>query len=273
MRFLKLLPFCIIYNLIFCGSIEKCQAQNKFEFGIRFDDLIIPVNINTYRENGPGYYDIHGKGNITHAAYADFTYWFHPNYGFSFGMGMRRFSSEIQYNIPDPTNEEHGGYIFETYYPYSARGLGPVVSVHFRRERFRASIGLGIIDLYNQKNVSVNRGAGVSVFDGQEVVADINLIEESYWRRAPTIYDLIQFNAQYNIMNNVFFKLGFETTASGRNFYLYSLKITGFTENTTKVEQVLNDFKMQNTFASFSAGIGYIIGFGKYKRIKKEEEN
>jgi len=271
MKSLKTFVTCIIYCLIIIESIEECSAQNKFEFGAKIDAVIIPININTYEERGPGYYDINAKGNITQAAYADFSYWPNTNLGFSLSMGIRNFSSQIHYTIMDPSNEETGGVVFDNSYPFSAVGLGPVVSILFRKDRLRARLGYGVFDLSKEKYISRSGIAAVTVFDGQETIADIQLDEVSYWSAIPTGYELLQFDAQYNIIKNVFLKLGFETTVSGRNFYLYTLKISGFTENTTKEDQLLNDFKMRNTYASFSVGVTYIIGFGGYKQIKKEK--
>jgi hypothetical protein len=269
MRLLKFLSFCIIYNLIICGFIEKCTAQNKFEFGVRLDGLVMPINIDTYHDSGPGYYDINGKGNITQAAYADFTYWPHPNVGFSLGMGMRNFSSEIDYTIPDPSNEANGDVVFDNSYPFRAEGLGPIMSILFRKDRFRTRLGYSVFDINIKKFTSSNVTSSVTVFDGPETIAHILLEEVSFWHAFPTIYDILQFDAQYNILKNVFIKFGFETTVSDQNFNLYTLKISGFTENTKKEDQLLNDFKMRNTYASYSVGVGYIIGFGKYNRINK----
>lgn len=273
MRLLRSLAICAICCLIICESIEDCSGQNKFEIGGRFDALIIPLNIDTYHESGLGYYDINAKGNITQAGYVDFTYWPFANWGASIGMGIRRFSSQINYAIPDPSNLDHDDIVFENSYPFTASALGPVVSFLVRKDHLRARLGYGLFDLSNQKYTSRSGSSAVIISNGTEILAEIQLDEESYWRQVPTGYGLLQFDAQYNIIDNVFLKLGFETTLSGRNFYPYTLKITGFTANTTKEDHVLNDFKIRNTYASFSTGVGYIIGFGKYNRIKNEERN
>ena len=50
------------------------------------------------------------------------------------------------------------------------------------------------------------------------------------------------------------------------------LVISGFTPDTPPQSQVLNDYTMKNTLTSFSFGVGYVLGFGKYKRGRTEDD-
>ncbi len=127
----------------------ECAAQHKFEVGLRIDPVVIPVNLGTYHEYGLGYYDIRAKDNITEAAYADFTYWAFPHFGVSLGMGLHRYQSQISYTIPDIPNND-GVLPLHRVFQYSADGAGPVLSVRYRGERFRAGMGLSLVRLKNQ---------------------------------------------------------------------------------------------------------------------------
>src|SRR4030095_15196006 len=258
------LIFLIVHLYAYDGA-----AQKKFEAGLEFDLLDIPLN-NTY-ESGLGYYDINSTGKITNAAYLDFTYWPWANWGFSLGAGIRNLESEIQYSIPDPSNEDQGGPVFEEHYHYTAKGFGPVISVQFRKDRFRARLGYAISDLHDQMYDQNSSISAVTVWEDSEVIAEVQLEEENYFYYVPWSYGFLQFDLQYNIIDNVFLKVGFETTDGGRQYYPYTLKITGFTENTTHDVHVLNDFKKRDTYTFISAGIGYIIGFGKYNSKRNDE--
>ena len=100
---------------------------------------------------------------------------------------------------------------------------------------------------------------------GLLILAHFELAEESYTVFSPTYSGILHFAAEYNLIDNLYFKLGFETTLRGWKVYPYTLKVTGFTESTTQGEHVLNDFKMSNTYTSFSVGVAYVIGFGRYR--------
>lgn len=224
MSLLKSLAIGAVCCLIICAFRENCSGQNKFELSGRLDPLIIPLNIDTYHESGLGYYDIHAKGNITQAAYLDFTYWLFANWGASLGMGMRKFSSEINYAIPDPSNL-HPDYIdFENTIPSTANAMGPVVSFLVRKDRLRARLGIGLFDLFNQKYIRKSGSSAVTIWNDTEVLAEIQLDEESYWRWIPTDYGILQLDAQYNILKNVFLKLGLRLHSAAGIFTHIHLK-------------------------------------------------
>lgn len=239
-------------------------SQSKFELGVSLEPLVVPVNIGTYVENGQGFYDINGRGKITQSASAYFTYWPLKSFGISLGVGVRNYRSLIDYSIPDPLNESLDP-ILEGFFPFTAKGLGPSLSVLFRKEKWRARMGLGTIDLFDQKYISSSHISGVTIWEsGGEIIADILLEENAYWHTIPSAYAFLQFEGQYNILDNIFIKCSFETTISGQYPHPYTLHISGFTPETPPQSQVLNDYTMRSTLTSFSFGVGYIIGFGKY---------
>ncbi|MBK9980872.1 MAG: hypothetical protein IPP15_00365 [Saprospiraceae bacterium] len=222
------------------------------------------MNINTYKESGPGYYTINAKGNITQAGYIDFAWWPAKNWGLSLGLGRHNFKSNIEYKIPDPIHEANGEPLYENSIPYSATGLGPVISAHYRTEKLRATIGIGDFSLSRQKYTSISHIFSSTTFESSEILAHVELTEESYWNDNIVDMGLLQFAFEYAIADHFFLKLGFENSIRRFPTYPYTLKIIGFTENTPKEDQLLNDFKMQNTFSSFSVGISYIFGFGRF---------
>lgn len=263
-RRITLFAFGFLVSGAFCTS---CFAQKKFELGLRFDGLNIQFD-NTY-EGGLGTYEIHTKRNITQSAYADLMYWPHPNLGISLGIGLHDFRSEIRYSIPFPSSEN---ILVETSDQISARGLGYIASAHFRKDRWRVRIGYGLFDLYNQEYPSRYRLTLVSSqITGQGVLNRLDILEESYWLTEPLMSSMIQFESQYRIVDQLFFKLGLETTFCCRNNFPYSVKITGFTEQTTMEDHLFNDFRIRNTYTAFSVGIAYYLGFGRYRADKEIE--
>jgi hypothetical protein len=240
-------------------------SQHKFEFGVSIEPLVVPVNFGTYVENGQGYYDINGRGKVTQSGSAYFTYWPFSSFGISLGVGARNFRSQIDYVIPDPFDESQEPYM-EGSYPFTAKGLGPSISVLFRKEKWKARIGLGTIELYDQEYMSNSSNSGTAWISGGEVIADLQVEEIAYWHTVPDAYALLQFEGQYTIFDNLYIKCSFETTVSGQYPYPYILHISGFTPESPPDSQVLNDYNMKNTLTSFSFGVGYILGFGRYNR-------
>lgn len=245
-------------------------SQHKFELGVSVDPLVVPINMGTYVEKGPGFYDINGRGKITQAGSAYFTYWPFTSLGISLGAGVRKFSSQIDYAIPDPFKEDLDP-IFEKSYPFSAIGWGPSLAVLFRSERWRARMGLGIFNLHDPDYTSRSGISAVTIWDSDgEILADIQAEEKAYWHTAPDAYGFVQFEGQYNIFDHFFIKLSFETTFNSSYPYPYTLLISGFTPETSPEVQVLNDYEMRNTLASISLGVGYNLGFGEYKYRKQQ---
>lgn len=264
-----MLPYKRLSILVFvsiASFILDCDAQKKFEIGLRVDPLNLPLNRGIYTESGLGYYDIHAKGNNTPAAYLDFSYWPHRNLGFSIGMGIRKFSSEISYEIPDPLNEDRG-LVFANDYEYSTLASGPQVNMLFRVHRFRAKVGIGLFNFHNPDFVKRSSVSSVTYFNPDVgTLAQVVLTEDSYWFFSPSHYNLLQFAAEYHVIHNLYIKVGFETTLKDRDVYPYTLTITGFTEHTTRQEHLLNEFKKRNTHAAVSVGLAYVLGFGGYEK-------
>jgi hypothetical protein len=251
-------------------SVADTIAQQKFEFGVSIEPLVVPVNFGTYVEKGQGFYDINGRGKITQSASAYFTYWPITSFGISLGATFRNFRSQIDYEIPDPFYENLEP-VLEGSYPFTAKGLGPSLSVLFRKDKWRASIGLSAIDLFAQEYISNSSISEVAWITGGEVIAELEVEENAYWHTIPSAYALLQFEGQYTIFDNVYIKCSFETTVSGQYPYPYTLFISGFTPEAPPQSQVLNDYAMKNTLTSFSFGVGYVLGFGKYNRDRSED--
>lgn len=258
------------FSTIFLSAIfltPNSISQHKFEFGVSVEPIVAPVNFGTYVDNGQGYYDINGSGKITQSGSAYFNYWPFNSFGISLGVGVRNFRSQIDYVIPDPVDESMDPFM-EGSYPFTAKGLGPSLSVLFRKEKWRARIGFAAIDVIDQEYVSNSSSSGYGWSAGGEVIAALQVEENAYWQAIPSAYGFLQFEGQYNIFDNIFIKCGFETTINSQYPYPYTLYISGFTPETPPQTQVLNDYKMKNTLTSFSFGVGYILGFGKYNRGK-----
>jgi hypothetical protein len=259
-----ILLFHIVLGSVFSSS---CFAQKKFELGLRFDGLNIQFD-NTY-EGGLGTYDINTKRNITQSAYADLMYWPHQNFGISLGIGLHDFQSEIRYSIPSPSSET---ILVETSDQITARGLGYIASVHFRKDRWRVRIGYALFELYNQEYPSRYRLISVTSFEpGLGVLASLDVIEKSYWQSIPIMSGLIQMEGQYRVIDQLFVRLGFETTHCCRKYYPYTVQITGFTQQTTMDDHLFNDFRIRNMYTAFSVGIAYYLGFGRYRADKEIE--
>jgi hypothetical protein len=265
--------FSFILLLIFWIGVfpSIVSAQRKFEFGIRFDPLIMPVNFGTFIEDGPGYYDIKAKGKIAQAAYLDFTYWPLQHWGISVGAGVHNFESQIEFHIPDPYSEENSDTVLYRNDQIKAVGLGPSIALQYRNKRFRAKLGLSIFDLSKQEYPVRSDIYATSVFDGTGVLAQVQIEEESFFYTYITEYHLLQLNASYEVLKNLLIKIGFESTFEKEYYYLYTTKITGFTASMPPQNQLLNDFKMSNAYSAFSVGVEYVIGFGKYKKREIEE--
>ena len=251
--------------------IPNVTSQHKFEFGVSVEPLVVPINLGTYVENAQGFYDINGRGKITQSASAYFTYWPFTSFGISLGAGMRNFRSQIDYIIPDPLDASQEPYI-EGSYPFTAKGWGPSLSVLFRKDKWRARVGLGTIELYDQEYMSNASHSGQGWISSEGLIAYLNVEENAYWHTVPDAYAFLQFEGQYNIFDNVYVKCSFETTVSGQYPYPYTLVISGFTPDTPPQPQVLNDYTMKNTLTSFSFGVGYVLGFGKYHRVRTEDK-
>jgi len=263
--------FVIFLLLSGAFSTPEAISQHKFEFGVSVEPLVVPVNFGTYVEHGQGFYDINGRGKISQSGSAYFTYWPFTSFGISLGIGIRNFNSQIDYIIPDPFVESVEP-VMEGSYPFTAKGLGPSLSVLFRKEKWKARIGLSAIDLFDQQYISNASISGYAWISGGEVIAELEVEEDAYWHTIPSAYALLHFEGQYDIFNNVYVKCSFETTVSGQYPYPYTLVISGFTPDTPPQSQVLNDYTMKNTLTSFSFGVGYVLGFGKYKRGRTEDD-
>jgi len=258
---------CILLSGIFL--IGDINAQHKFELGFHLDPLILPVNSVTFIEEGPGYYDIDGSIKIAQAIGADFSYWPFKSFGFSAGMGMRNFKSNVEYVLPDPFYEEAGPMLADSF-PFMATGWGPSFAIHWRNNRWQASIGFAFYTLTHAQYEPRSGLSGVAGWDEfGEKILDINVEYEAYWPYAPTTYDFLQVEAKYFLSKNFFIKLGFEN--SGASYWNpVSLYIDGFIKDVIPQEKVLNDFKMKGHLAAFSLGVGGYLGFGKYKNHKKD---
>ncbi len=258
------LPFST-FMLLYLIWMPDSFAQYKFEISATVDPLVIPVNLGTYIESGPGYYYINGRGMINQAGRISFSYWPFTGIGISIGAGLRNFKSQIDYTIPDPYDDQFEP-IQTGSFPFSAKGWGPNFSLDFRQGRWRSKIGLAIYGLYDQLYTSSASTRYVIVFEeGGNVLAQVKIEENAYWNSYPQSYTFFQFEGQYAIIDNFFVKIGFETTAYHSHASSYALKASGFTVHTTPVEQPLNDYKMTSTLSSFSLGLGYYFGFGHYK--------
>jgi hypothetical protein len=265
----RLLIFILLLHFLLGGAFfTECFAQKKFELGLRFDGLNIQFD-NTY-EGGLGTYDINTKRNITQAGYADFIYWPHRNLGISLTMGFHDFRSEIQYSIPDPFFVNVT--LIENSDRLCSRGLGYFISAHFRKEQFRVRIAYGGFDLHWEDYPSRSGLTGVHIFDPDlGELARLTVTENSYWLSGPMISNVLQLDGQYRIIDQLHLKLGFEATLRGRNVYPYSLKITGFTQQTTMDDHLFNDFRIRNMYTAVSMGIAYYVGFGSYRKEKETQ--
>jgi len=263
----------IVFFQIVMANAGHVTAQSKFEFGIRFDPLTIPVNFGTFTEDGPGYYDIKAKGKITQAVYLDFTYWPLQHWGISLGAGVHSFHSEIEYFIPDPSNLVPHDTAFYRHDHIKAVGLGPHIALQYRNQRFRTRVAYSIFD-YSKQEFPVRSGYfGTTIFDDTGVLAEVEIEEESFWNGYFTEGNIWQLDVSYEIVSNLFVKMGFESSLTNKKYYPYTTKITGFTYETTPENQLLNDFKMSNAYSAFSLGVEYVIGFGKYGKDKNIEDN
>jgi hypothetical protein len=250
---------------IFSMAQTECAGQKKFEFTFSFDPLIVPVDLNTFTESGMGYYDIDTRQSITQAAYADFAYWPLRHWGVSLGVGWRWFGSDISYAIPEPS-EESGMTVFDGNYPFRAKGFGPVLSVNFRKDRFRARVGFAVFDLYDQEYNSVSRQGGVTAFNTpSDIIAHVEFKEKGYWNFTPVEYPMLQLHGQYALFNNLYLTAGVETRLWARGFSVYAIEITGYTASMPRQTHLLNDFRKQETYNTVSLGISYIFGFGRYR--------
>lgn len=261
MRYIK--PFSIVlwFSTLFLS--QEALSQSKFELGVGIDPLIFPINYVTYFESGPGFYDIYGRGRITRSASAYVAYWAFPAFGISLGTAIRTFGSQIDFAITDPLFDDQPPLI-ERSYPFRATGWGPSLAVLYRKERWRGSIGLGLFDLHNQQYTSSKCLEVVIIFESSgEILSDIEVEEEAYWRYVPTNYAFLQLEGQYQVLENLFVRVGLQATISGSYPYPYTVLISGFTPDTPPGDQVLNDYRMKNSLASVSLGIAYRIGFGE----------
>ncbi len=264
MKTAKFLSLALLFSQLF--TFSDVISQHKFEVGVNFDPLVIPVNFGTYVESGPGFYDINGRGKITQAGSAYFNYWPFNNFGFSAGVGIRSFRSQIDYSIP---NAIAGGFeppLHERSYPFSAKGLGPTFALLWRSKRWRARIGLELFDSSNQEYTSTFRYSSFPIWKpGDEKTGRITIAEQAYWYTVPQSYEFLLMECQYYIFKNTYIKLGFETTLTNQYPDPYTLEIWGYTAENAPDEQLMNDYRMSSSLSSFSIGIGYNLGFGRYK--------
>ena len=256
-----------VFFQIFMTGAGQMAAQNKFEFGIRFDPLTLPVNFGTFVEDGPGYYDIKAKGHITQAAYLDFTYWPLHHWGISLGAGVHSFHSEIEYLIPDISHFTQDTDLYR-HDQIKSVGMGPLIALQYRNDRFRARAGLMVLDFSKQEYPVRLGSTGIYIFDGSEVVAQVEIEENHFWNGFYQSNYLFQLDFSYEVLDNLSCRIGFETTFNKDKYYPYRTMINGFTIGDEPEIQVLNNFKMSNTYSAFSLGVEYVIGFGKYGKDK-----
>lgn len=262
--------FLSLFFLSAIFLVQDANSQSKFEFATNINPLVIPLNLGTYVESGPGYYDINGRGKITQAVYADITYWPLKSFGLSIGAGIRNFRTLIDYALPSQYLPDSGTIEWEGYYPFTAWGWGPTFALQYRKNRWRGSAGLVFYDLRNQKVNSTNRFFGSTTYDQMGVpITNMEVNEVAYWNYVPDAYTLIQLELQYNILENFFVKVGFETESSKIHGELYTFKAIGYNSSEPPVDHLLNDYTMKDKVASLSFGVGYILGFGKYKHEAK----
>jgi hypothetical protein len=256
----------LILIALFSGSflVQDVNAQHKFELGIHLDPLILPVSTVTFIEKGPGYYDIDGSIKIAQAIGADFNYWPFKYFGISGGIRLRNFESNVEYVIPDPFHEEAAP-LLEDSFPFRATGWGPAFAIHWRNNRWQASIGFSFYTLTHQEYESRSGFSAVSIWDEfGEKILDIKVDEEAFWPYPPITYDFLQVEARYYISKNLFLRFGFENSSTSY-WNPVSLHIAGFIKDVIPQDKVLNDFKMKGHLTSFSVGVGGNLGFGKYK--------
>jgi hypothetical protein len=255
---LSLLAFILVS--IFSGSIF---AQDKFNVDLHLDVLTIPINFGTFIEEGPGYYDISAKGNITQAGYIDFGYWPLKHWGISLGAGVHSFKSAIEFSIPDPTNFTED----TAYYRHDilkAVGSGPSIALQYRNNRFRGKVGLVLLDYSKIESPYRSSLTLITVFDVSDVLAHVQIKEQSSMYGVFVNNKLIQLNFSYEFIKNLFCSIGFETTLSNDKYYPYQTNITGFTFDTSHELQLLNDFKVSTAYSALNIGVQYVLGFGKY---------
>jgi hypothetical protein len=245
-------------------------AQSKFEFGIRFDPLTIPVNLNTFIEDGPGYYDIQANGKVALAAYFDFTYWPFKHWGASLGVGIHNFHSQVEFLIPDPYTGESSDTVLYRNDQFKAVGYGPHLALQYRNQRLRARLGVTIFDFSKQEFPIRSEVNAITIFDDTGILAEVQIEEESFYYTYITNNRMLQLEASYEVLSNLFVKIGFESTFDKEYYFPYTTRITGFTVDMPPGDHLLNDFKMSNAYSAFSVGVEYVIGFGKYGKNKIE---
>ncbi len=264
--------FFILLFLCLCFIVKVANAQHKFEIGIGIDPLVVPVNFGTFVESGPGVYDINGKGLIAQSGSAFFTYWPTKMFGISLGAGMRNFRSAIDYAIPDLVYDVPYP-VLEGSYQFMGNGWGPSLAILFRHRRWKGRIGIDEYDLHWHNYYSYYGSTGIFYYgDFGEKIAELHVEEKSFWSIRPITYSFLQLQAQYNILDNVYLRVGFETTISSEYPYPYVLEISGYTPETPPENQLFNIFSMRSKLSSFSFGVGYTVGFGKYKRDRINDE-
>lgn len=251
----------IFFLVIICHVIS---AQKRFELVVGIDPLHFQLDNST--EDGMGFYDIRYKRKITQSANLNFIYWPHANLGVSLGGCIRNFGSRMSYAIPDPALFDENEIVFSNEINFSARGYGPVASLHFRKDRFRIGFGFSVIDLIKVKYNKDYHQSGVAIFNPSEgTIAQIMVHENSYWHFIPTGYKLYHLNFEYSLTKNLHLKAGFETTLNRYSFYPIAVRISGFTADmiSKNENQILNDFRVKDSYTALSLGLNYILGIGK----------
>jgi hypothetical protein len=262
------IPYYSAIVTLFLLSIQSINAQSKFEIGLGIDPLIIPLNIGTFKEAGPGYYDIDGKLSLAHGASGQLTYWFSKSIGISLGATIRTFGASVDYVIQDPY-EIHQGIYLQASHPYTATAWGPTLAIGWRKDRWRGAIGVAALDFVNENYKTEAGYYGTTVFDPPAILAHLNVMEHAYYYGTPYWDFTLQLDAQYFILDNFFVKVGFQTNnlRNPRFGHPYHITIDGFTTSTPfKEDRLLNDFRMTQRLSSFSIGVGDSLGiFGKAK--------
>lgn len=254
---------CILCFHLWIGiGVGISQTNNKFAISLDYDIYDIPIRNPTIDLPNPPNY-VHGNWEVGIGLNTNFEYWISKNIGIGLGVSVKKFRSEVDYNI-----KKVDTVVVEGYRHWSMIGLGPSFLVQYLNGKLGVDFGVSFyttIFLDNNNFTFLNQFVG---FNQQSGVKTLGLKEKLYPGNIESGIALWKVRLKYEIVKNLSFGLGIESILNTSTFSYYSMMITEYYQDGSGATELQNDFQYLRKYSAISIGMSYRFGLSKFSEVQ-----
>ncbi len=258
LRFLLLVILCIM------NSTPGLLAQEKFHLGIQGDLFIFPVSRSAFITSHSASIEMKGDALRKEALYAEFWYWPLRDFGIQAGIGYHTFSYEASYRIP--LDFEGHTTVLRDMYVLRIRQWIPGAGIAYRHNKLMASVHLAAEGPMQVTSSGIRENGSVTnLYIVSQLAGSGYRLREEFPDENGRKFVLLQTRLRYEIARNLRLTAGLESTVFGGGLDPFTVSVYSTDESSPPVETLLKELTLYTRYTAVTLGLGYHLGFGKYR--------